>query len=154
MTVARRRLVAAVAVAFLAGIYAVAFVLLWRSSIPGDLRLPSPDVREYFGPAELEKARDYQLFVRINFVLSQVALIVVLGLYAVFGPRFARESAAGRIGTGMLLGMIGLAFLWLVHPDVMRNFFTSHGGQVALLVASLMVAAGSIVIQRIVDIDV
>ena len=114
MTVARRRLVAAVAVAFLAGIYAVAFVLLWRSSIPGDLRLPSPDVREYFGAAELDKARDYQLFVRINFVLSQVALIVVLGLYAVFGPRFARESAAGRIGTGMLLGMIGLAFLWLV----------------------------------------
>ena len=113
MTVARRRLVAAVALAFLAGIYAVAFVLLWRSSIPGDLRLPSPDVREYFGAAELEKARDYQLFVRINFVLSQVALIVVLGLYAVFGPRFARESAAGRIGTGMLLGMIGLAFLWL-----------------------------------------
>ncbi len=111
--VRRRRLVAAVALAFLAGIYAVAFVLLWRSSIPGDLRLPSPEVREYFGAAELEEARDYQLFVRINFVLSQVALLVVLGLYAVLGPRFARESAAGRIGTGMLLGMIGLAFLWL-----------------------------------------
>ena len=113
MTVARRRLVAALALALLAGIYAVAFVLLWRSSIPGGLRLPSPEVQEYFGAAELEKARDYQLFVRINFVLSQVALLVVLGLYAVLGPRFARESAAGRIGTGMLLGMIGLAFLWL-----------------------------------------
>jgi STE24 endopeptidase len=113
VTVARRRLVAALALALLAGIYAVAFVLLWRSSVPGDLRLPSADVQEYFGASELEKARDYQLFVRINFVLSQVALLVVLGLYAVLGPRFARESAAGRIGTGMLLGMIGLAFLWL-----------------------------------------
>jgi len=111
--VARRRLVAAAALAFLAGIYAVAFVLLWRSSVPGNLRLPSPDVQDYFGAAELEKTRDYQLFVRINFALSQVALLVVLGLYAVLGPRFARESAAGRIGTGMLLGMIGLAFLWL-----------------------------------------
>ena len=29
------------------------------------------------------------------------------------GARFARESAAGRIGTGMLLGMIGLALVWL-----------------------------------------
>ena len=36
----------------------------------------------------------------------------------------------------------------------MANFFTSSNGQIALLVAALMVAAGSLVIQRIVDIDV
>jgi STE24 endopeptidase len=113
VTVTTRRAVGALAFAFLVGIYTVAVVLLWRSSVPGDLQLPSLDIREYFGAAELEKARDYQQFVRINFVLTQVALIGVLGLYAVFGPRFARESAAGRVGTGMLLGMIGLAFLWL-----------------------------------------
>ena len=33
--------------------------------------------------------------------------------YARWGIRFARESAAGRIGTGMLLGMIGLALVWI-----------------------------------------
>ncbi len=33
--------------------------------------------------------------------------------YAKWGIRFAKESAAGRIGTGMLLGMIGLALVWL-----------------------------------------
>jgi len=38
---------------------------------------------------------------------------VALGLYAWKGGRFARESAAGRIGTGILLGMLGLAFVWL-----------------------------------------
>ena len=113
MTTARRRVVGALALAFLVAIYAVAVVLLWRSSIPGGLHLPRLDVREYFGAAELEEARDYQRFVRVNFILTQVALLVVLGVYAVFGPRFARESASGRIGTGMLLGMIGLAFLWL-----------------------------------------
>jgi STE24 endopeptidase len=113
VTTARRRAVGALALAFLVAIYAVAVVLLWRSSIPGGLRIPSLDVRQYFGAAELEQARDYQRFVRVNFILTQVALLVVLGLYAAFGPRFARESAAGRIGTGMLLGMIGLAFLWL-----------------------------------------
>jgi STE24 endopeptidase len=37
----------------------------------------------------------------------------VLALYAWRGWRFARESAAGRIGTGMLLGMIGLALVWI-----------------------------------------
>jgi len=46
------------------------------------------------------------------------------------------------------------SFLWLIHPDVMANFFSSGGGQVALVIAAVMVAAGSVVIQRIVDIDV
>ena len=40
-------------------------------------------------------------------------LLGVLALYARYGIRFARESAAGRIGTGMMLGMIGLALVWL-----------------------------------------
>lgn len=38
---------------------------------------------------------------------------MVLGLYAWRGHHFTRESAAGRIGTGMLLGMIGFALVWL-----------------------------------------
>ncbi len=37
----------------------------------------------------------------------------MLAVYARKGVRFARESAAGRIGTGMLLGMIGLALVWI-----------------------------------------
>ena len=35
--------------------------------------------------------------------------------------RFARESAAGPIGTGMLLGMLGLALAWLVAAPVLRG---------------------------------
>jgi STE24 endopeptidase len=50
--------------------------------------------------------------------VSQAALLAVFGLYAVFGARFARESAAGRIGTGMLLAMLGLGFLWLVQLPI------------------------------------
>ena len=46
-------------------------------------------------------------------MLSQVALLVVLAVYARTGVRFVRQSAAGRIGTGMLLGMLGLALVWL-----------------------------------------
>ena len=40
-------------------------------------------------------------------------MLVVLGLYARYGGRFARESAAGPIGTGMMLGMLGLGILWI-----------------------------------------
>jgi STE24 endopeptidase len=47
-------------------------------------------------------------------VLSQVALVATLWLYARRGAAFMRESSAGPIGTGMLLGMLGLAIVWLV----------------------------------------
>ena len=47
-------------------------------------------------------------------MLAQIALFVTLWFYAKRGA-FARESSAGPIGTGMLLGMLGLAIVWLVH---------------------------------------
>jgi STE24 endopeptidase len=43
-----------------------------------------------------------------------VAELVALAVYARKGGRFARESAAGRLGTGMLLGMLGFALVWAV----------------------------------------
>lgn len=49
----------------------------------------------------------------MDFVLSQIALVAVLALYAARGERLTRESAAGRIGTGMLLGMLGFAVVWM-----------------------------------------
>ena len=47
-------------------------------------------------------------------MLEQIALFATLWWYARRGPRFAHESAAGPIGTGMLLGMLGLGIVWLV----------------------------------------
>ena len=35
-------------------------------------------------------------------------------MFARYGVRWAKESAAGRMGTGMLLGMLGFALLWAV----------------------------------------
>ena len=65
-------------------------------------------------------------------------------------------TAQGRMARWILTALpIALTgALWLMHPDVMSMFFESTGGQIAIVVAALMVAAGSAVIQRIVDIDV
>ena len=41
-------------------------------------------------------------------------LVVVLAIYSRHGPKLMKESAAGPIGTGFLLGMMGLALVWLV----------------------------------------
>ena len=48
-------------------------------------------------------------------MLAQIALFVTLWFYAKRSAAFARESSARPIGTGMLLGMLSLAIVWLVH---------------------------------------
>jgi tight adherence protein B len=65
-------------------------------------------------------------------------------------------TAQGRMARWILTGLpIFLAgFLLLANPDVMKDFFTSSAGQVMLALAAAMVVAGSLVIQRIIDIDV
>ena len=97
-----------------AGVWIVAAALLWRSSVPGGLRLPAVDLHAVFSDAELSRAARFERFERVLWVLSQVALLGVLAAYAARGARFARESAAGPIGTGMLLGMLGFALVWVV----------------------------------------
>src|SRR5439155_19431172 len=101
------------ALALAAGwVYAAA--RLWSSStVPDDLKLPHLDQHAYFSAGFLERSAGYERFLRIDFVLATIVLLIVLALYARHGERFTRESAAGRVGTGMLLGMLGFAFVWL-----------------------------------------
>ena len=88
--------------------------LLWETSVPSNLSIPDLSEDAFFTQSELDEADDYELFHRINWLLSTVVLFVVLAIYSVRGVRFMRESAAGRIGTGMLLAMLGFGLVWLV----------------------------------------
>jgi len=97
----------------LAGAWAAVAYSLWQSRVPGGLDLPEVDVAQRIDPEVIARSERYERFFRIEFVVSQAVLIGVLLAYAKWGIRFARESAAGRIGTGMLLGMIGLALVWI-----------------------------------------
>jgi len=64
-------------------------------------------------------------------VLAQIALVVTLWIYARRGAAFARESSAGPIGTGMLLGMLGLAIAWIVHLPfaIAAHWWERHWGE-------------------------
>ena len=95
----------------LAAAWIAVAAFLWKSRVPGDLKLPAVGLG--IDPATVARAGRYETFFRIEFVLSTLVLLAVLVAYARWGYRFAKESAAGRIGTGMLLGMLGLAFVWL-----------------------------------------
>ena len=86
---------------------------LWPTTVPDDLRLPRLAPREVFGASELREAERFESFLHWNSLLSIVVALVVLSFYARYGGRFTRESAAGPIGTGMMLGMLGLGILWI-----------------------------------------
>jgi STE24 endopeptidase len=118
VTARRRGALHAVVLAGVAATYAVAVYFLAQTSVPSGLDLPAVDVEEAFGAAVVEEARDFERVTRWLFVLGEVTVLAVLGFYAWFGPRLTRESAAGRIGTGMLLGMLGLGILWFAQVPV------------------------------------
>jgi STE24 endopeptidase len=97
----------------LAAAWTFAAVRVWRTSVPSDLVRPNLDPHRFFTDTELDRAASYESFLRVVALLGSLATLVAAGLFALVGARFVRESAAGRIGTGMLLGMLGLGFVWL-----------------------------------------
>jgi STE24 endopeptidase len=136
---------AAVAVA----VWIFALLQLWQTSVPSDLSLPHLDPSRYFTQAQLDRASSYQSFLSVLALLALIAQLVALGIYAVKGPGFARESAAGRIGTGMLLGMLGLGFVWfsqlpfgLIELWWERRHDVSSQGYVSWLINYFLTAGG------------
>lgn len=99
--------------AALAAVWSVAAYFLWRSQVPSSLQLPHVEVRHLFSAAQLRAASSFGRFTTLDWALAELAQLAVFGLYAWRGARFTRESAAGPIGTGMLLGMIGFALVWI-----------------------------------------
>lgn len=86
---------------------------LWGSTELPPLDLPQLDPDRYFSSSFLDRSSSYERFLTIESVLATIALVAVLAVYARRGQRLVRESAAGRVGTGMLLAMLGFAVVWL-----------------------------------------
>ena len=101
--------------AALAVLWAVAAYFLWATTkVPDGLHLGGVSDRGVFGAHFLHRAQHYERFGYLLFACETIVTLVVFGLYAWKGARFTRESAAGPIGTSMLLAMLGFALVWLV----------------------------------------
>ena len=96
------------------GALAAGAFLLFPTAVPDDLALPAVDVDHTFGTRLVTDARAYERLLYVFWVLAELALLATLWLYSRRGAALTRESAAGPIGTGMLLGMLGLGIAWLV----------------------------------------
>ncbi len=106
--------------------WAIAAWLLWRSSLPM-YHLPNLDEHALFQLQALHRAQHYSEVERLFWLGQTVTQLVVLGLFALYGVRWMRESAAGPIGTGMLLGMIGFALVWIAElPFAVLNIWWRH----------------------------
>jgi len=87
---------------------------LWRTQVPGDLKLPNLSARGFFDANVLEETADYARFVRIVTVLSLVATLITLVVLVYRMPRLARATGLGPIGSGMIVAMVMLVVVWAV----------------------------------------
>jgi STE24 endopeptidase len=118
--------------AALAGLWAVAAYFLWSTTkVPDGLHLGGVSDRGVFSSHFLHRAQHYERFGYLLFACETIVTLVVFGLYAWRGARFTRESAAGPIGTSMLLAMLGFALVWLVSVpfEVLSLWWQRRHGQ-------------------------
>jgi STE24 endopeptidase len=122
---------------------------LWRSSVPSGLGLPHVDVHGYFGARFLSRSSSFSSFLDIDRLLESLAVVGALALYARRGAGFARESAAGRIGTGILLGSLGFAVAWMAEVPFElaavaweRGHHISHEGYLAAVLGGFLGLGG------------
>lgn len=138
--------------AALAAAWTAAAWFLWQSRVPSSLRLPHVDPHAYFTSAHLHAAASFSQVSDLLWILAAVTQVVVLALYAWRGERFARESAAGPLGTGMLLGMVGFALVWLAQVpftvlDVwwQRRHHLTHTGYASSVLGGWLALGGQFV---------
>ncbi len=87
---------------------------LWQTVVPEEIDLDTKAAAGTFDQAATEEAEEFEAVMRWLFIGSQVALIATLAVYVRRGASFLKESAAGPIGTGFLMGMMGISLVWLV----------------------------------------
>lgn len=125
---------------------------LWHSSVPAGLELPHVDAGSQFSAGFLRRSASYERFLTLDGLLGDMTLLAVLAVYARRGERLMRESAAGRIGTGMLLGMLGFAVVWLAEIPFglaavwwQRRHGVSHQGYLSSVIEGFIGLAGQFV---------
>jgi len=109
----RSRVPALAALLLIAAAWAWGAYALWHATEAPPVDLPHLDPHDYFSDAFLNRAATFERFLTILSLLGTATLVAVLVVYARRGASLARESAAGRVGTGLLLAMLGFAIVWL-----------------------------------------
>ncbi len=118
---------------------------LWGTIVPVGLQLPHVDVHHFFSASLLRRSSSFERFLDVDGLLKMLAPVAVLAVYARRGHRLIRESAAGRIGTGVMLALLGFALVWLAQVPFdlaalwwERRHHVVHDGYIAGLLSSFL----------------
>lgn len=89
-------------------------LILWRTRVPHDLKLPSLDERALFGAAVVERAERYERFFYILWWFATAAGVGALVWMTRRGSRVAESLRLGRVNAGIILGVVTLTVVWAV----------------------------------------
>lgn len=95
-------------------VWFVAASLLWRTTVPADLKLPSIDERATFGAELVREAERYERFYYVLWFLATLVALAVLVWLVRRGPRLASSLRLGRVNAGIITGVVVTTILWAV----------------------------------------
>ena len=108
------------------GVWCVGAWLLWRTSVPS-LHLSGLDERRFFSAHQLARARNYNRGADGLFLGSVVAQLTALVVLVRLLPRSVRTMGLGRVGSGIVAGMVLLVTLWFVDlPFSLTDLWWQH----------------------------
>ena len=95
-------------------VWLFAAVLLWRTTVPSELKPPSLDAGKVFGPEVEHAGVRFDRFFEIEWVLATLASVAALVLLARRGPRLVRSLRLGPVNAGIVTAVVISVVLWAV----------------------------------------
>lgn len=95
-------------------VWVLGAVLLWHTTIPGGLHVPTLDERAIFGAGVLRRAAHYERFFYVEWLLATAASVAAVLWMVRRGPRVAASLRLGRVNAGIILGAVTLTVVWAV----------------------------------------
>jgi STE24 endopeptidase len=89
-------------------------ILLWRTSVPGDLELPALAESDFFGASTIERIERYEGVVLVLLLGSVAAQVVVLALMAARARSLVGGLGLGPIGSGVIVGLLTMVAVWSI----------------------------------------
>jgi STE24 endopeptidase len=98
----------------LGAIWVGAAWLLWRTTVPDDLRLPHVDAPDTFGATVVRRAARHDRFLEIDYLLALAAQLGALTVVALLARRIEPRLRGPAVVRGLELALVALAAAWLV----------------------------------------
>ncbi len=87
-------------------------LLLWRTTVPSDLRLPHVNEDATFGAALVRDAQRYERFLDWDWVLSTLASLAAYAAMARRGAALAAKLRLGSVNAGLVVGVVTFTVVW------------------------------------------